>query len=199
MMLSPPAYSFVVYGASAEEAETLRSRIEEVIYTEGRIGEVTTYCPSEKILEERRITSLPAVLRVHRSSLYEIVWQGADPSRTEILEWIRLLPDRAPYESEIEETRRQIAEQRLNAPRTLDEAVQRLLCELSEEDKHLLVETLEEELIKYHHGWGTGIRNAWLHGNGELLESCGAWELDEASQVIIRGVWSALKSSKENS
>jgi len=129
--------------------------------------------------------------------MYVVVWQGGEPSRNEIWEWIRVLPDRALYETEVEEIRRQIAEYRLNAPRTLEEAVDRCLRELSEEDKRCLVETPEEDLSKFHHGWGAGIRNAWLHGgNIELMRSCGTWLPDEASQVIIRAVWSALKAGE---
>jgi len=92
---------------------------------------------------------------------------------------------------------RQIAEYRLNAHRTLEEAVDRCLREFSEEDKRCLVETPEEDLSKFHHGWGAGIRNAWLHGgNIELMRSCGTWMPDEASQVIIRAVWNALKAGE---
>ena len=44
-------------------------------------------------------------------------------------------------------------------PKSLDEAVERLVAELSDEDKKILKDTPEEELAKYHFGIGMYIRN----------------------------------------
>jgi hypothetical protein len=50
------------------------------------------------------------------------------------------------------------------------------------------------DLIRFHHGWGTGIRNAFglWGGNRALLDSCGGGHPDDASMVIIEAVWKHL-------
>ncbi|MBY0461171.1 MAG: hypothetical protein K2V38_27935 [Gemmataceae bacterium] len=82
-------------------------------------------------------------------------------------------------------------------PKTLDEAVVHLLSVLSDESKARVRGTLERDLILFHHGWGTGIRNdLGLWGrNPELLASCGSPHPDDASMVIIRAVWRALQNA----
>jgi hypothetical protein len=60
-------------------------------------------------------------------------------------------------------------------PRSVDQAVDLLLAELSTESKQKLRSTPRDELIMYHHGFGTGIRNdfgLWAN-NDELLRDCG--------------------------
>ncbi len=79
-------------------------------------------------------------------------------------------------------------------PRTLDAAVQLLVSRMSEEDKERVKSTAEGDLIMFHFGWDTGIRNdfgRWA-GNSELLEACGCWEPDDASGAIIQGAWNRL-------
>ena len=83
-------------------------------------------------------------------------------------------------------------------PKTLDAAVADILDGLSEADKEVVRQTKYEDLIQYHHGWGTGIRNEFglWRGNDELMLSvCGKPCLpDTASMLIIRAVWRALKN-----
>ena len=85
-------------------------------------------------------------------------------------------------------------------PRTLEAAVSILLAGLSNQGRTAVESTPESDLIRrFHHGWGTGIRNAfglWA-GNRALLDSCCALGTygphpDEASSVIIKGVWNRL-------
>jgi hypothetical protein len=80
-------------------------------------------------------------------------------------------------------------------PATVDEAVTRLLAGLSADDKARVRATPAEDLILFHHGWGTGIRNAFglWRGNRALLEACGGGHPDDASMVIIRSVWERLQ------
>jgi hypothetical protein len=82
-------------------------------------------------------------------------------------------------------------------PKTVEEAVDRLLRDLKEEDRQRVRDTPEDGLIRFHHGWGTGIRNAYglWRGNRELLASCGGGHPDDASMVIIRAVWRRLRGS----
>lgn len=75
-------------------------------------------------------------------------------------------------------------------PDSLEEAVSHLIAVLSDRSKDLIRSTAEDDLILFHHGWGTGIRNEFgLHGkNDQLLRSCGATHADEASMVIMKAV-----------
>lgn len=83
-------------------------------------------------------------------------------------------------------------------PKTLDEAVARLLSVLSEESKQVVRETSEADLIRFHFSWGQGIRNDFglWRGNRELLASCGHVHPDDASMVIIKAVWKRLREAE---
>src|SRR4030095_10902693 len=72
-------------------------------------------------------------------------------------------------------------------PKTVDEAVGRLLGDLNEVDKARVRATRKEDLILFHHGWGTGIRNEFglWRGNTNLMADCHADHPDGASMVII--------------
>ena len=82
-------------------------------------------------------------------------------------------------------------------PTTVQAAVTDILRSLSEENKDTLRKRKKDELIMYHHGWGTGIRNDYglWRGNNSLIESaCGkGCHPDDASMVIIEAVWSSLQ------
>ena len=86
-------------------------------------------------------------------------------------------------------------------PKSVDDAVERLMAEISEEEKKILMNTPEKELFKYHFGFGMYIRNEFglWQGNKDLLESCcgeGYFpDPDEASSVIIRALWERLQKS----
>jgi len=64
---------------------------------------------------------------------------------------------------------------------------------MSEKDKELVRKTKGGDLIMFHHGWGTGIRNYYglWRGNQKLITSaCGMpCHPDDASMIIIRAVW----------
>ncbi len=82
-------------------------------------------------------------------------------------------------------------------PTSVNAAVVDLLAGLSDEDKASLREMRKEDLIRLHHGWGTGIRNQYglWRGNRSLIESaCGKpCHPDEASMIIIEAVWAAVQ------
>lgn len=44
-------------------------------------------------------------------------------------------------------------------PATVDEAAEMIIEGMSEEDRAVVRSTKRGELIRFHHGWGTGIRN----------------------------------------
>jgi hypothetical protein len=81
-------------------------------------------------------------------------------------------------------------------PGTINEAVLVIISELSEADKNLIMNFKQERLIKFHHGFGTGIRNDFglWKGNKAFIESaCGKpCHPDTASMAIIEAVWRKL-------
>lgn len=83
-------------------------------------------------------------------------------------------------------------------PTTVDAVVQDILSSMPEKDKENIMNTAGEDLIKFHHGWGTGIRNYYglWRGNDELVKSaCGnPCHPDDASMAIIRAVWKQLQN-----
>ncbi|KKN52045.1 hypothetical protein LCGC14_0616530 [marine sediment metagenome] len=86
-------------------------------------------------------------------------------------------------------------------PRTVEEAVDRLLSLISEEDKQSLKNTPEKDLIMFHFGLGEYIRNefGFWQGNSELLKSrekeSNFVHPDDSSSIIIEALWKKLCSS----
>jgi hypothetical protein len=97
-------------------------------------------------------------------------------------------------------------------PKTIEDAVERVLDSMSEEEKSELRDTHEKELINFHFGLGWVIRNEFglYEGNDALLKACArsrhnAFERllfmndpDEASGFIIEEVWRRLNSSTQS-
>ncbi len=85
-------------------------------------------------------------------------------------------------------------------PGTVEEAIEVILAELSEEDKVLVRETPRKNLVQFHHGWGTNIRNSFglWRGNVDLLVSCGSPDIhpDDCSMIIIERVWERLQDGE---
>jgi hypothetical protein len=85
-------------------------------------------------------------------------------------------------------------------PTTVAATVTDIVSALSEADKVTVRETKRSDLIKFHHGWGTGIRNHYglWRGNKKLVESaCGKpCHPDDASMIIIEKVWEALQEKR---
>ena len=81
-------------------------------------------------------------------------------------------------------------------PRTVDEAVTRILSGMSEADKTCIRSTHKHHLITYHHDWGAGIRNSFglWQGNEALKADCRTVFPDSASRVIIEAVWQRLQT-----
>ncbi len=49
-------------------------------------------------------------------------------------------------------------------PTTVDAVVKNILSSMPDKDKKIIMNTAEEDLIKFHQGWGTGIRNYYAFG-----------------------------------
>ena len=94
-------------------------------------------------------------------------------------------------------------------PRTVAEAADKVLSELSEEDKKVVRETPGERLFELYFGLGTFVRNScglWA-GNEDLIEACARgrhpgkdeppylyMHPDDASAVIVEEVWRKLQA-----
>jgi hypothetical protein len=85
-----------------------------------------------------------------------------------------------------------------NWPTTVVVAVKDIISSMSEEDKETIRRISKDDLIQFHHGWGTGIRNYYglWRGNDKLREdACGeGCHPDDASMVIIEKVWESLRN-----
>jgi hypothetical protein len=83
-------------------------------------------------------------------------------------------------------------------PTSVDEAAREIARDLDDDSKARVRSTKKDDLIQYHHGWGTGIRNSlglW-RGNEKLLKSCGQGKVvhpDDCSMIIIEAVWRLLQ------
>ncbi len=88
------------------------------------------------------------------------------------------------------------AEQRAKWPKTVDEAVDRLMTELNQADLRAVRVRTENDLIDFHMSLGLYIRNSYglWQGNKALLKSAGSGHPDDASYVIITGLWHKLNS-----
>jgi hypothetical protein len=83
----------------------------------------------------------------------------------------------------------------LEPPKTLGEAVDRLMAVLDDEHKLVIAAMPEDDLIALHFSLGTAIRNAFgLHDQDNLLvKSLGSFvHPDDVSMVIINALWKKL-------
>lgn len=90
-------------------------------------------------------------------------------------------------------------------PRTCHEAIDRIVSAMSDADKAALRKDKREDLVMYHFGWGTGIRNSFglWGGNTALAEDCATrfgkpddpqgLHPDVISGIIIEQVWKAVQ------
>ena len=87
-------------------------------------------------------------------------------------------------------------------PKTVEEAVERLVAEMAFKDKTTLANKEEADLIELHFSLGIHIRNKYLYPrNNKLLESCRHKAMDkylnwdQAPMVIIIELWKRLRES----
>lgn len=79
-------------------------------------------------------------------------------------------------------------------PLTVDDAVERLLLVLSDEDKSAIAAMQENDLYDLHFTFGLAIRNSWLNQvDSYLRAACGTYHPDDASHVIILELWRTLQ------
>ena len=92
------------------------------------------------------------------------------------------------------------ARESLKWPRTIEQAVAEIIADSNPEDMAEVRATKRKDLIKYHMGWGMGIRNSlglWRGNNALLLSACDGKPChpDDASMKIIEAVWDRLQKS----
>jgi hypothetical protein len=88
-------------------------------------------------------------------------------------------------------------------PKTVDEAVDRLIDEISLKDKTTIGNMTKDELVNLHNSLGEHIRNEFglLSGNDDLMSSCCAIAKrdkiheDTASTIIIEELWERLRET----
>jgi hypothetical protein len=88
-------------------------------------------------------------------------------------------------------------------PKTIHEAVERLILEMALKDKVIIANMTHDELVDLNSNLGAYIRNAFRlwHGNRELMESCRfvykntQLNVDEASFAIIDAMWNKLRET----
>ena len=88
-------------------------------------------------------------------------------------------------------------------PKTVDEAVKRLISEMALKDKTIIANMAETELSLLHTNIGEYIRNEFglWSGNKALMTSCCFFakkekvQEDEASSIIIRELWKRLRET----
>lgn len=84
-------------------------------------------------------------------------------------------------------------------PRTVDEAVERITSTMEPADRKKLLAMKREDVIMYHHGWGTGIRNSFglWQTESPLRDDCAKRKgmtdnkihPDDCSMIIMEAVW----------
>jgi hypothetical protein len=90
---------------------------------------------------------------------------------------------------------------RLDQPKSVDEAVDKIITEMPLSDKVAVAEGSEEQFIPLKHTLGMYLRNQLRHRpvNKELMEDCQAksgiegLDEDEAATVILRELWKKLQ------
>jgi hypothetical protein len=87
------------------------------------------------------------------------------------------------------------AAERASWPKTVGEAVERVLTELDENQKAQVRDAKEQDLISFHYTLGLMVRNEFglRKGNKSLMAECHAEDPDDASFVIIKAVWQKLQ------
>ena len=90
-----------------------------------------------------------------------------------------------------------------NIPKTVDEAVQRLISDMSLKDRTIVANMAEIELSLLHANLGEYIRNEFglWSGNQDLMASCCFFakkekvQEDAASSIIIGELWKRLRGT----
>jgi hypothetical protein len=183
-----------------DEADRLAEVINRVLISADRRGRVTSFAPHRPLKAHRNIDRLPALLRVTAwPKDYEILWQERTlPPEELIRQWVEVYVKNADIEARTEASRLEFETLRAQAPRTLEEAVERLADRLAPVERQRLASMTKTDLVRLHFTFGMWIRNAWLWTNPALVAACAADDPDDASGVLIRGaLWRKVRADLE--
>jgi hypothetical protein len=85
-------------------------------------------------------------------------------------------------------------------PTTVDGVVEDIVSRMPERDRTRIRDTNLGDLIKFHHGFGTWIRNnygLWRGNQTLIVDACGQpCHPDDASMKIIYALWHALQAQE---
>jgi|GEM_PF-2511373 len=140
-------------------------------------------------------SSVPNYNSMNIEQLEAVLDNNKELSEAEKIEIVKLIVSK--WEANQPKTEDETPPNKLKVlPKTLDEAVSLILKDMRPEDIEIIKVTKRSNLIKYHHGWGTNIRNTFglWGGNKELIKSiCNTpCHPDNASMQIIEAVWDKL-------
>jgi hypothetical protein len=147
------------------------------------------------VVEGVSSVELSAVLATEDGGAVLLWDESGSDTRTRVVQAYPCAQDEVPREPP------RSVDERTTWPKTVDEAAREIAENLSEEDRATVGNTPRKDLIRFHHGWGTGIRNGlglW-RGNESLLSSCGKGKPvhpDDCSMVIIEAVWERLQPTR---
>jgi len=101
---------------------------------------------------------------------------------------------------QIIELKSQLSENEMEAPdwpTTTSQAVMLITEELTDDDRSAIGNLRYRDMIQFHHGLGTYVRNRFglWRGNTELLKSTGKDHPDDASQVILEQLYTHLANT----
>ena len=186
----------VAYSLRRDEADRLAEAINRVLIREDRRGRVMSFAPSRPLKAHRGIDVLPALLRASAWPRdYEILWQGQTlPPEELIRQWVEDYERNADIKAREEAIRLEFERLRAEAPRTFEDAVDRLADRLEPIERQRLASMPESDLIRLHFTYGMWIRNAWLWTNPALVSACGVDDPDDASSVLIRALWRKVRA-----
>lgn len=82
-------------------------------------------------------------------------------------------------------------------PKTVEQAVERVIATLTAEQRERVRQTPEDQLICFHENMGRWIRNVFglWGGNNALIEALGRRHPDDASTLIVQNVWKRLQAT----
>jgi hypothetical protein len=191
----------VAYSLQREEADRLAEAINRVLIRGDRRGRVRSFAPSRPLKAHRGIDVLPALLRVSAwPGDYAILWQGPTLPPEELIEqWVEDYERNADIKAREEASRSELERLRAEAPRTFEDAVDRLVAGLEPVERQRLASMTEANLTELHFTFGMWIRNAWLWTNPTLVAACGADDPDDASGVLIRALWRRVRGDVDGS
>ena len=176
-------FRFVIYAATDQEAHALWERFHALAKEDGRETRARLGSAAEA-LTRYRPDELPVVAgEDSREHWQKVVWSGSVPADTQLREWARTIPTQGEIVLMMEERAARYRAERANPPKTLDEAVRRVLDDLTEaEGADILDMALHQidfsdvrwrDLCTFDYRWRDLLMGWFSTPDAPLLRSCG--------------------------